>query len=98
MINEIAAATSQYTGAEIELIVKESVWRAFNRYKKDNKNEITFEDLLGAKETIIPIADSYKEKINFLEQWARTRAQYASKKTSMPVGTSTSIRKLVDKI
>ena len=78
LINEIAKATDSYTGAEIESIVHKSVWHAYARYKKDGVDEILLEDLLNAKKQVIPIAESSKDKINYLQNWAKGKAQFAS--------------------
>ena len=81
VINEIAENTEGYTGAEIELIVKLSMRKAFMRCKKENKNfDVTIEDLLAAKEDVIPVSESSKEKIEQLETWVKGRAIYANGK------------------
>lgn len=99
IINEMAQCTNQYTGAEIELIVKESIWRAFKRYQLDHIDKILLDDLLKAKESIIPISESYKEKIAGLEYWSRTRAQPASKrKNTVSSSNRSAIKHLIDKI
>lgn len=84
IITRVAKECERFTGAEIESLVKKSVWYAFLRYKEGGKDEIIIDDLLEAKQLIIPIADSSKEKIAYLENWAKTRALSASaKKTSV---------------
>lgn len=73
--------TNKYTGAEIEQIVKASVKKAFIRMKKENTSmKITKSDIIEAKEQVIPISKSSKEKIAQLELWANGRALYANKK------------------
>ena len=49
--------------------------------RKQNKTEykITYEDLLEAKNNVIPVAVSSKETINELEEWVKGRALYSNK-------------------
>ena len=48
--------------------------------KNDNKKyKIDFEDLVSAKDSVIPVAISSKETINELEDWAKGRALYSNK-------------------
>lgn len=73
--------TQNYTGAEIEQIVKSAVKKAFIRMKKTNTEmAITKTDITDAKEQVVPISKSSKEKINQLELWAKGRALYANKR------------------
>ena len=49
--------------------------------RKQNKTEykIAYEDLLDAKNNVIPVAISSKETINELEDWVKGRALYSNK-------------------
>ena len=79
LIKEIAVETQGYTGAEIEQIVKNSMKKAFLRCTKAKKKfAVTKEDLLAAKDDVIPITISSQEKIRELEEWVKGRALYAS--------------------
>ena len=78
LIQEMAKRTEGYTGAEIESIVQKSVWNAYLRYKEDGVNAITLDDLLKAKDHVIPISESSKDKISYLQNWAKGKAQFAS--------------------
>jgi AAA+ superfamily predicted ATPase len=80
-LKKIAKETKNYTGAEIEQIVINAIKKAFVRMKKSNKDkyEITYADLLDAKNNVIPVAVSSKEQINELEDWVKGRALYANK-------------------
>lgn len=78
LIKEMAEITDGFTGAEIESIVQKSVWHAYLRYKKDGVNKILVDDLLDAKNLVIPISESSKDKISYLQSWAKGKAQFAS--------------------
>lgn len=78
-LNEIAKATADYTGAEIEQIVKASLRKAFlNKVKNKSNGDITLAELMESKELVVPISRSSQEKIQALEAWARGRALYAN--------------------
>lgn len=78
-LDTIAKQTSDYTGAEIEQIVKSSLRKAFlNKVKNQGTGEITIKDLLESKDLVVPISKSSQEKIQSLESWARGRALYAN--------------------
>jgi SpoVK/Ycf46/Vps4 family AAA+-type ATPase len=78
---QIAKETNKYTGAEIEQVVISAIRKAFVRMKKSgsNKYEITIEDLMSAKNDVIPVAVSSKETIDKLEKWVKGRALYSNK-------------------
>lgn len=78
-LEEISNLTQDYTGAEIEQIVKASLKRAFyNKVNNNGSGEITLEDLKESKNLVVPISRSSQEKINALESWAQGRALYAN--------------------
>lgn len=77
-LKDYAEAANKYTGAEIQNIIKSSVWKAFKRYKKDGVDKILAEDILSTIPEIIPIYQSSQEKVNFLDQWVKGRARYSS--------------------
>lgn len=68
-----------FTGAEIKEAVKGSLRKAFYRYKKDNNREIINSDIFEACSEIIPVSKSSREKITFLEEYAKTRARFSNK-------------------
>ena len=80
-LKKIAKETERYTGAEIEQVVISAIRKAYVRMRKnDNKKyKIDFEDLVSAKDGVIPVAISSKETINELEDWAKGRALYSNK-------------------
>ena len=82
LIEAGAMATENFTGAEIEEVVKVAMRKAFKRFKETSENGIREEDLRQAANEVIPIFNSSREKILTLENWVRGRARYASKTTS----------------
>ena len=48
--------------------------------KTNTEMAITETDIIDAKEQVVPISKSSKEKINQLELWAKGRALYANKR------------------
>lgn len=81
IISEIAILTKDYTGAEIELIVKSALRRAYlNKVKTGVDEGITLSTLQQAIKDVIPIAVSSKEQITGLQRWAQNRALFANGK------------------
>ena len=80
-LKKIAKDTNKYTGAEIEQVVISAIRKAYVRMRKQNKAkyEISYEDLLEAKNNVIPVAVSSRESINELEDWVKGRALYSNK-------------------
>lgn len=71
----VAAATVDFTGAEIAALVPEALFAAF----ADNAREINTDDLIEAARSVVPLAKTAAEKISNLRQWAKTRARPASR-------------------
>lgn len=80
-----ASITENFTGAEIKECVKVAIRKAFYRYKTDGNSNITVEDVAAAKEEIIPVYESSREKIYVLETYAKHRARHANKVNEVPV-------------
>ena len=81
IIKFIAKETNNYTGAEIEQIVKSSIKKAYaNKIKNNEEFKIAKDILLKAKEDVTPISESSREKIFALEDYANGRALYSNKK------------------
>ena len=79
IIKQAAEETANYTGAEIEAAVRGSIRKAYIRYMKDKKDEITKDDLLQSIKETIPLYKSYKEELKALEAWSNNRVHHASK-------------------
>lgn len=69
----LAAATTGFTGAELEQVVKEALYAAFTA----DRRPLTQDDLLAAARDIIPLSVTMKEQIAAMRQWASTRARQA---------------------
>ena len=97
-LKKIAKETKNYTGAEIEQIVISAIRKAYVKMRKQNKTEykIAYEDLLDAKNNVIPVSVSSKEVINELEDWAKGRALYSNKAPNEVAKKKSVLEKLED--
>jgi AAA+ superfamily predicted ATPase len=73
-IRSIAAATQDFTGAELAALVPDALFAAF----ADGERQLTTDDLLAAAKTVVPLAKTAEEKIAKLRDWAKGRARPAS--------------------
>ncbi len=71
-ISAFALKTEGYTGAEIEQIITESLFLAFNEGR-----EVSDGDVFASISSIIPLSQTATEQINALREWAKTRARPA---------------------
>lgn len=72
--DQVKVATDKFTGAEIAALVPEAMFKAF----ADGGREITTKDLVEAAKTVTPLAETAKEKVDALREWAKkTRARPA---------------------
>lgn len=79
VIKKAAAEMEKYTGAEIELVVKSALRKAFiNKVETGKDSGITSEILEDAISEVVPVAVSSKEQIVSLERWAKNRALFAN--------------------
>lgn len=69
----IAKPLDHFSGAELEQLVANGLYRAFGQ-----KRDVTDEDLRIAAREIVPLATLYEEKVQALRQWGKTRARRAS--------------------
>ncbi len=69
----LAESSAGMSGAEIEAVVVEALWRAFPQSR-----ELTQDDLAQAIHTTVPLSRTMSENIEALRAWARTRARPAS--------------------
>ncbi len=70
---ELAKTAENFTGAEIEQVIMDALFTAFNK-----KKDLTHEDILGAIKSSVPLAATYGKELNELREWATTRARKAS--------------------
>ena len=78
---KVADATKLFSGAELEVVVVNAMYRAF----ADKGRPTTTEDLLAVASQKTPLATTAKERIQGLRKWAQGRAQWAS--LAMPEST-----------
>lgn len=77
-LDELAAASAGYVGAEIEQAIIDAMHLAFNDAKQRGR-EFTTEDIAAALPKLVPLSRSQRDKIETLRNWLRDgRAQSAS--------------------
>ncbi len=74
-----------YTGAEIEGIVEEAMFDAWD----DKRREMTTEDLVAAIERIVPQSVTSKEKIDMIRTWMKSKVRFVSKSEQTEPSTET---------
>lgn len=77
-VASIAKPLEQYSGAELEQVVGNALFRAFAQ-----KRDVSEEDLRASAREIVPLAVLYEEKVQALRTWGKTRARRASADTRM---------------
>lgn len=78
LLEYAAGVANNFTGAEIKEVVKNTVRKAYSRYKQDGNKDILRIDIQKACAEIIPVAESSREKIAALEDYAKTRARFSN--------------------
>lgn len=73
LLDLAVSKTNNFTGAEIQEIVKNTIRKSFIRFKKDNNNELKEEDITSAINEIIPISKTSKESILALKSYCSNR-------------------------
>jgi SpoVK/Ycf46/Vps4 family AAA+-type ATPase len=74
-IPRLVASTQGFSGSEIEQVVISAMYDAF-----DEGVDIDTDMLVQAAQEIIPLSYTMKEKIDYLRDWAKTRARVASER------------------
>ncbi len=69
----LADATPGFSGAEIEAVVIESLYNAF-----DDTTEMTTDSIITAARQTVPLSMTMRERIEDLREWAEQRARQAS--------------------
>lgn len=72
-LNGLAVATDGFSGAEIEQVIIDGLYDAF-----EDSRELSSEDLFVNIENTIPLSQTMETKITALRQWARKHARPAS--------------------
>lgn len=78
ILKAAAKNSVNYTGAEIQSIVKLTMWKAFRRFLEDKNDAIIESDILSSISEVVPVYESSKEKITYLEHWVKGRARYSN--------------------
>jgi SpoVK/Ycf46/Vps4 family AAA+-type ATPase len=71
---ELAKAAPMFSGAEIEQVVKDGMFTAFN----DDGRRLTQSDVITAIQATYPLAKTMRESISKMREWASARARMAS--------------------
>lgn len=72
-LETLASSTKEFTGSEIEAVVVEALYSAF-----DEGRDLLQEDLELAAMQTVPLAKTMSERISGLRDWAKGRARLAS--------------------
>lgn len=75
-IDALATCSDEFSGAEIEEAVKESLFMAY-----DKEEDINTDYIKQAINKTYPLSKTMKEKIEKMREWAQTRAVFASGKS-----------------
>jgi SpoVK/Ycf46/Vps4 family AAA+-type ATPase len=84
-LDRVAAATANFTGAELAAIVPDALFAAF----ADGAREPDTDDLLAAAATVVPLAKTAAEKILNLRNYWAGRARQASKSDAITATATT---------
>jgi hypothetical protein len=79
----VAAATPEFTGAELAALVPDAMFPAF----ADGGRAVTTADLIAAAGATVPLARTAPERIAALRQWANGRARPASLPEALPAAS-----------
>lgn len=74
VLEELAAVTEGYTGAEIEESVVAAMFTAWN----DGRRAVSVDDIKAAARVIVPLSTSMADRIGALRTWAKTGARLAN--------------------
>lgn len=74
ILNTAVKVSENFTGAEIEQLVKNSIRCAYIRSKTDNNKNILKEDIIKGSKEISPVYKTSREKILALETYCNGRA------------------------
>ena len=72
-LDRLASVTPGFSGAEIEAVVVDALYDAF-----DDTKELTTESIVKAAAQTVPLSMTMRERIEDLREWATTRARDAS--------------------
>jgi len=75
-LDKLSKMTNDYTGAEIEQIIKESLKLSWFKYQ--GKKDLETDDIIESISEVIPLSKTMKEQIIELRSWAQGRAKLSS--------------------
>jgi SpoVK/Ycf46/Vps4 family AAA+-type ATPase len=76
--NGLAIATDKFTGAEIAALVPDAMFTAF----ADGEREVDANDIVRASRDLTPLAETAKDKIAKMRDWAKGKARPATTPTT----------------
>ena len=76
-LDGVVAETDEYSGAELEQVVKDALLRAFYAQKPD----VEIDDLVAAAKAIVPLSQMREDELSAMRDWARKNARIASQAT-----------------
>ena len=71
-IPQLSRLTEGFSGAELEHVIVEGLFSAFNESR-----ELNTDDIIKAIKETIPLSTTYSEELTRIRDWARTRARNA---------------------
>ncbi len=79
-LDKLVAATQGFSGSEVEQAIVSALYDVFELAARDGDHyrDITTEDIVTSSAEIIPLSYTMKERIDYLREWARSRARMAS--------------------
>lgn len=89
-LKTVAEHCDKFSGAEIEQVVVTGLIEAFSK----GQDKVTMENLINQAKETIPLAISFKEKVDFMENWAKQNAKPASSTITKETIEPHRIRKL----
>ena len=79
-LDKLVAATQSFSGSEIEQAIISALYDVFELAAREGNSDldIATEDIVKSASEIIPLSYTMKERIDYLREWARSRARRAS--------------------
>lgn len=79
-LDKLVAATQGFSGSEIEQAIVSALYDVFELAARegDHYRDIATDDIVRSAVEIIPLSYTMKERIDYLREWARSRARMAS--------------------
>jgi SpoVK/Ycf46/Vps4 family AAA+-type ATPase len=78
-LDRLAEATPGFSGAEIEAVVVDALYDAFDSLREGgDEHEIDTDTIIAAAHNTVPLSMTMRERIEDLREWAATRARAAS--------------------